>query len=70
MGHCGFSYLDDSLLVVDMQNSFVHGDDPVVHSIPVDGGKELVIGINALQRKTLYAELTAAGVMLIASTDL
>ncbi|WP_153446868.1 hypothetical protein [Vibrio algicola] len=53
-----------------MQNSFVHGDDPVVHSIPVDGGKELVIGINALQRKTLYAELTAAGVMLIASTDL
>ncbi|MBD1577600.1 bifunctional nicotinamidase/pyrazinamidase [Vibrio sp. S11_S32] len=40
-----------ALLIVDMQNSFVHGDDPVVHSMPVDGGKELVVGINALQRK-------------------
>jgi len=39
------------LLIVDMQECFVPGVDPVTHSLPVQGGGDLVSGINALQDK-------------------
>lgn len=40
-----------ALIIVDMQNSFVEGDDPNVHSLAVQGGRELIPAINALQAK-------------------
>ncbi|WP_157946039.1 bifunctional nicotinamidase/pyrazinamidase [Vibrio gangliei] len=40
-----------ALIIVDMQNSFVEGDDLTVHSLAVQGGRELVEGINQFQQK-------------------
>lgn len=40
-----------ALVIVDMQACFVSGINSVVHSLPVQGGNELVSGINELQKK-------------------
>ncbi|MFV0576987.1 MAG: bifunctional nicotinamidase/pyrazinamidase [Vibrio sp.] len=48
---CSHTQTNKALIIVDMQNSFVEGQDPVVHSLAVNGGRELVSGINALQEK-------------------
>lgn len=40
-----------ALIVVDMQNCFVQGKDQKVHSLPVNGGMDIVPGINALYEK-------------------
>ena len=40
-----------ALIIVDMQNCFINGDDPIIHSLPVEGGEEIVEGINSIQDK-------------------
>lgn len=40
-----------ALIVVDMQNCFLEGDDKTVHSLPVKGGKDIVLGINKAMKK-------------------
>lgn len=44
-------FAQKALVIVDMQECFVPGQDSVVHSLPVQGGNELVEEINALQDK-------------------
>lgn len=40
-----------ALIIVDMQNGFIPGDDPNVHGLPVAGGDEIILGINKLQEQ-------------------
>ena len=42
-------FAKSALIIVDMQNCFVAGDDPNVNSLPVAGGMDIVSGINAIQ---------------------
>lgn len=45
------AFAKKALIIVDMQNCFVPGTDSVVHSLPVQGGMDIVQGINQLQEK-------------------
>ncbi len=40
-----------ALIIVDMQNCFVSGEDKTVHSLAVNGGRDIVKGINQFQDK-------------------
>lgn len=45
------SFAKSALIIVDMQNCFVPGEDKAVHSLPVNGGKDIIPGINSIQSK-------------------
>ena len=47
-----------ALIIVDMQNCFVPGEDSKVHSLPVNGGMDIVPGINHIQEKFDYVVAT------------
>ncbi len=44
-------FAKSALIIVDMQNCFVPGDDKATHSLPVQGGLDIVKGINKIQKK-------------------
>lgn len=45
------AYSKSALIIVDMQNCFVSGSDKSVHSLPVNGGRDLVEKINKIQKR-------------------
>lgn len=45
------AYSKSALIIVDMQNCFVAGQDQSIHSLAVKGGKKLISKINEIQSK-------------------
>ena len=53
------SFAKSALIIVDMQNCFINGEDKSVHSLPVNGGKSLIKTINEIQEKVKFDMVVA-----------